>query len=480
MHTTHNSLHLPGAGRRYRMAAFAAAALAADLVAVGCAKYRAQPLDLEAHRAAYLERTPPAEIEAAEGGSTINCAQAEAIGLVLNPQLRIARLKSGVARATAENAGLWNDPTIGIDLTRLLEGSGQGWEVLGSVGLTVPISGRLEIEKARAGSAEMVELLRVARDEWLVRIAIRRAWAEWIAAQASFVSEERFVARVSEILRLVDTMEARGEISRIEARLFRLERMSAIASFQSLVARVESARLAILALIGLPPNAVLKMQNSPFETDSPVDTERMRQNIVATNPSVQVLRAEYLLAEHSVELEVERQYPDLQIGPGYGEQDGDRQFVLGLGIALPIFNANRQAIAEAIATREVARASAENAVESLLAEIAAVEIEWRASSAHRTLIAEEILPLMEAQDMDVRRLAQLGGEIDALILLESLKREHEVRLKLIETTHAESRAALRIMEIAGPRVPECAGASESTSTASATTTVAPRMSETTP
>jgi outer membrane protein TolC len=186
------------------------------------------------------------------------------------------------------------------------------------------------------------------------------------------------------------------------------------------------------------------------------------------------------LAEHSVELEVERQYPDLQIGPGYGEQDGDRQFVLGLGIALPIFNANRQAIAEAIATREVARASAENAVESLLAEIAAVEIEWRASSAHRTLIAEEILPLMEAQDMDVRRLAQLGGEIDALILLESLKREHEVRLKLIETTHAESRAALRIMEIAGPRVPECAGASESTSTASATTTVAPRMSETTP
>ena len=275
-------------------------------------------------------------------------------------------------------------------------------------------------------------------------------------------------------------MEARGEISRIEARLFRLERMSAIASFQSLVARVESARLAILALIGLPPNAVLKMQNSPFETDSPVDTERMRQNIVATNPSVQVLRAEYLLAEHSVELEVERQYPDLQIGPGYGEQDGDRQFVLGLGIALPIFNANRQAIAEAIATREVARASAENAVESLLAEIAAVEIEWRASSAHRTLIAEEILPLMEAQDMDVRRLAQLGGEIDALILLESLKREHEVRLKLIETTHAESRAALRIMEIAGPRVPECAGASESTSTASATTTVAPRMSETTP
>ena len=169
-----------------------------------------------------------------------------------------------------------------------------------------------------------------------------------------------------------------------------------------------------------------------------------------THPSIALAEAEYEAAERALALEVAKQYPDLQIGPGYGEQDGDRQFVLGLGIALPIFNANRQGIAESEAQREVARVAAEIAVESLVVERAAAEIELDAVRARRTVLVEGILPLVEAQAGELRHLAELGGEVDALILLDSLKRGRDARLAIVEATRELRLAESRATSFRGP------------------------------
>ncbi len=75
--------------------------------------------------------------------------------------------------------------------------------------------------------------------------------------------------------------------------------------------------------------------------------------------------AEYEVAERTFELEIRKQYPDLQIGPGYGLEDGQDQVLMGLSLPLPVLNANRQAIARAEANRSVARASVEAALERL-------------------------------------------------------------------------------------------------------------------
>ena len=40
--------------------------------------------------------------------------------LFFNPELRLARERAKLAQATAENAGLWEDPTLSIDALRVV------------------------------------------------------------------------------------------------------------------------------------------------------------------------------------------------------------------------------------------------------------------------------------------------------------------------------------------------------------------------
>ena len=213
----------------------------AGLVAIaagGCQSYERRPLDMPGHQSAFLARTPESSevrafaesLAAKSTGSSgeavafdprdgISCGEAEVIAVVFNADLRVARLRAGVTQATAENAGPWEDPTIGADLTRIIESTPEPWKVFTSVGLTIPISGRLEIEKQRAGVEHAAELARVAQREWSVRMSVRRAWSEWSAMDAQLAVTRDFLSRVDQILSVVDKMELAGEMARTEARL---------------------------------------------------------------------------------------------------------------------------------------------------------------------------------------------------------------------------------------------------------------------
>ena len=441
------------------------AILALSLSVSGCRSYERRSIDLAAHRDAFLSgATIPDEAAAAltsaESESRVGVTAAEEVALLLNPQLRLARWQAGVARASADNAGLWDDPTIGIDLSKLLEGPSQGWEVLGSVGLTIPLSGRLSRERDAAQSLTEVERARIAVLEWETRGAVREAYFTWCGAYAACQEERAFSERLARILTLVETLAARGELARVEARLFQIEEVEAAGKLAELEASVAKARVELLRVIGLAPTAKVEFDPSAFASEEiSRDAQAADVGSVAesapvehfgTHPSVALAEAEYEAAERALALEVAKQYPDLQIGPGYGEQDGDRQFVLGLGIALPILNANRQGIAEGEAQREVARVAAEIAVESLVVERAAAEIELAAVRARRAVLVEGVLPLVEAQAGELRHLAELGGEVDALILLDSLKRGRDARLAIVEATRELRLAESRATTLRGP------------------------------
>ncbi|MFM1889496.1 MAG: hypothetical protein RLZZ565_253, partial [Planctomycetota bacterium] len=135
----------------------------AGLALAGCRTYEAKPIDLSSTREAFLERTPDRP-EIAEFASRLalapdasafdptdglSLAEAEAVCLFFNVDLRIARAEAGVAEANAANAGLWPDPVFGLEWTRLLESSLNPNELFGSIAFTIPISGRLEVEKER-------------------------------------------------------------------------------------------------------------------------------------------------------------------------------------------------------------------------------------------------------------------------------------------------------------------------------------------
>lgn len=465
-HRSHNARH--SARRCTRALARAIAALPPALVA-GCQSYEPAPLDMPAHTAAFLARTPESpEVQAfaaqlapaasaartpfdATDGLTLH--EAELVALVFNNELRQARLQAGVTRAGAEHAGLWEDPTFGIDVTRILEsGAERPWEVFGSVGFTIPISGRLEIEKQRAGVAHAAEIARVAQAEWAVRMAVRRTWIDWVAASAQLASTRDFLSRMDMVLAIVDSMERAGETARVEARLFRIERASRQAEVPLREARVEQALRQLRHLMGLAPRTALDLRPNGLGSDAftpAADADLTPEALERSSPTMLVAMAEYEVAERSLELEIREQFPDLQLTPGYGTQDGQRQFTLGFSMPIPILNGNRRAIAEAHAQREVARARAEGELERLLDAVAAAQIHATGAALQRAILEQDLVPLVDAQYSDARQLAQLG-EVASLILIESLVRQHDAKIRLVDARREEALAAIELIQLVGP------------------------------
>lgn len=443
------------------------------IVAGGCQSYERRPLDMRGHEAAFLARTPESpEVqrfaaslvartpESSEGevefdpADGISSAEAEVIALVFNADLRLARLRAGITRATAENAGLWADPTIGVDLGRIIDSTPEPWKVFASVGLTIPLSGRLEIEKQRAGAEHAAELARVLQREWSVRVSVRRVWSEWSALEARFVATRDFLARVDQILSIVDAMERAGEMARTEARLFRIERVTRMTELVALEARATQAELLLRQVMGMSPDAPLRFQASGIGPvaipDVPGGNPGMdAAALQARSPALLVVVAEYEAAERALQLEVRRQYPDLQIGPGYGQDEGQSQILLGLSLPIPILNANRQGIAVAQAQREVARANAQATLEQVFAGLRSLEARREGAARRRQALEFELVPLVDAQYADARQVARLG-EVNTLILLESLTRQQDAKTALIEARLDEALAGVEVQGVLGP------------------------------
>jgi cobalt-zinc-cadmium efflux system outer membrane protein len=456
-------------------------------VAGGCATYEPAPVDLSAHQLEFLERTPESALDARsssapgpDGASTSAAApgaigvsdavadaaealpqldasdgltleESELVALVFNAELRRAREQAGVARAGAENAGLWDDPRIALQFTRILESVSDPNELFGSFSMTLPISGRLEIEKKRLGLAHAAALARVAQMEWQVRMDVRREWARLTALVAQRESMRDFASLLAGVVDVVEAMARNGEIAAIEARLFALERLSASVELHRLDAVCRESELATLQLLGLPPRtaaALLAQRASVPVAEASLDDSALQRRVLR-GPALLVAMAEYEVAESTLEEQVRVQYPDLQIGPGYGTQNTDRQVLVGISVPLPILNGNRRGIAESHAAREVARASVELALESAIAAVALRQSQWSAARRQREIIEGELVPLVELQYAQAREVARLG-EVNTLALMEGLKRRHEARMRMIDSVRDEAIAAIDVEEILGP------------------------------
>jgi len=425
----------------------------------GCQSYEAKPLDLDAHLREWSSRAIDSEdvrefsrrlgVEGAgAGGSGIGQREAEAVALAFNVELRSRRAAAATALAAAEHAGLWDDPRLSLDALHVTESLADPWVIGGTVGFTIPLSGRLPVERALADAEHDLALRRVAEAEWAVASALRRTWAEWSAARLRGDLLGELIARVEAIVGVVERLEEAQALSRLEARLFKMELISRRSERVLVEARAAQLELAIKAIMGLTPDAAIELEAELAAwTIEPLEGEAAALD--ARNPQLAASRAAYDVAEHNLHREIRRQYPDLQLGPAYEWDEGQNKIGLGAGLPLPILNANKQGIAEARAEREAARIAHEAALERLVSDHRQAELSHKASSAARAMVERDLLPLAQAQIDDERRLAELG-ELNVLLTLESLVRANETKLQLIEARLAEALAAARVRELRGP------------------------------
>jgi cobalt-zinc-cadmium efflux system outer membrane protein len=443
-----------------------ALAVLGTFVLASCQSYELRPLDPGAHQADWHARTPEveslrqflerleldvrgqaAELDLADG---VQLREGRLIALAFNPNLRIARLRVGREAVGAENAGLWADPQLSFSVLRITESVPDPWVITPGLAFSIPLSGRLGAERDLA-AAEVVAARAAAHEaEWSVWYEVERAWIDWSAARLRSEETRRAVESMDALVRMVSELAERGEVQRTETSLFRVEQAQRSNQLRGLEGDVAALEQRLRSLMGLAPGAPIELVPALGDVSRPIPLPtNVPDAFESRNPSLARLREEYDVSEDALRREIKKQYPDLTLGPLFESDEGQSRVGFLGAIPVPFLNANRRAIAEAKAEREIARAAFETTYETLVGRYAAASARFAALADQRADMEGALVPLVDQQLADAFELMRLG-EGTTLVLLESLTRANQTKLDLINARSAEAAARAEVAFLAGP------------------------------
>ena len=399
---------LSGAVRRRPSCRFLLA-VSLTLVAAGCARFTAKPLDPAGNAARLSGR------RLAVKTWTLQALAEEAARH--QPEVAVARAQYQTAKAAIRTAGERPNPTIALSpqivtpYTALIAGT-YGVDFDWTFETAGKRSRRREVarENVRAAAARVIEAT------WKARVAVRKALLELYAAEQRGKLLGDAVARQDELLKLIGERITAGAEPRSAAAQPRLLQAQLRLQGSDAAKAAAFARASLAEALGMSTSGLVGVTFS-FTSFAGVPGERIahRREALTHRADVIAALADYAAAEGTLRLEVAKQYPDLHLNPGYALDAGEKKWTLGIGLTLPILNHNQGAIGEAEARRKEAAAKF-NAVQARV--LADCDRAAAAVSAARAKIAttDEMLSEQDRQIASEQRLVG-AGEGDKLALL---------------------------------------------------------------
>lgn len=317
------------------------------IVCGGCAVYKAQPIDVRRDTEEWRE----VSMGMVKPGEALSVERLSQIGLLLNADLNKARLTHMRSTAAAKYAGLWKDPGVSADAARYLEGK----MLDRGVTLSIPVTGTpgLARKVAELYAAADYHELRAQEADYLVRlralcytIRIAHTKHEIIKARRQQVeAEQKSLAR----------LQALGEVTAGELHEGTRRLNDTIKELQELDNEHLSKHLELVGLLGLHPAVGEVEVAGTLPGGVPANVAPPTEEMLLRHPRLLAAMASYKTSEKELQLEIRRQYPELELGPSLVHEEGENKLGLSVGFTLPLWNRNREAIARAEGSRALSR-----------------------------------------------------------------------------------------------------------------------------
>jgi cobalt-zinc-cadmium efflux system outer membrane protein len=351
------------------------------LVLGGCATYTPRPIDLAAQRAtveaAALDdatsrdalRACALDVPPAWTPAALTC-----IAYARSPRLKEARATVNQAIAATRSAKARAAPTLSISSDRDLHPQADSTRWLWGFILDIPLDGgrRRALRSALAESAARGAVLDYADAAWTVRRDLHAGLrALWLAQrQADLAARTLVVAENWQ--RTVESRIAAGEAAAAE----RVAALAAVnrARADRIVAEQhgQSGASQAAQAIGVSMTALLTASWEPPDEASAIPADFVKNSRdEALLHRFDLARAleTYTTRELELRQQVQAQYPQITLGPGYTYDHGVQKLNFNLGLALPNFDLNAGPIAEAEAHRAAAAAHVDTVLAQIVAEI---------------------------------------------------------------------------------------------------------------
>ncbi len=281
----------------------------------------------------------------------------------------------------------------------------------------IPTAGRRAAAIGQARALSTAADFDVAGTAWQVRNRLRSRLLDLYAAGQQVALLRQQAADQRETSNLLQARYASGEISApawLEARSAYQAIQYALASAKT---RETTAHAALAAALGMPAAALQGMHFVFNEFTRPLGVApkaAVQRNALLNRADILAALARYAASQYALQREIARQYPSLQIGPGFRWDQGQDKWSLGISISLPVFNHNQGAVAAAEARRHEAAAQFEvvqNRVISQVTQAMAAYGGARDSLSLATQAAESAAQAAQAVTAQFK-----AGESDALAL----------------------------------------------------------------
>jgi len=333
--------------------------------------------------------------------------------LYFNPTLDSARARVEEADAAIITAGGRPNPTFDIS-------PGVPSPYLFSMDLLFPIetADKRGHRIQSASSLMQAAQFDLADSAWKVRSGVRTALLDYFLASRSvdLLRTEQDL-RTTQV-RLLQERLTSGEIPRVDldtARIAAAQTQLAVTTAQN---RIAGARAAIAAAIGLPASAMSTVTFDWDDLDSPPDAasisaQEVERDAVLNRMDVRRALAQYTAAEANLQLEIAKQYPDVEIGPGYSYEEQHNYFTTGLSVTLPIFNRNKGPIDEAEARRKEAAATVSEAQAQVIAQSEQALTAYTAAL-NELSESDQLLRTLQNTRLQMTERAAQVGEVDSV------------------------------------------------------------------
>jgi outer membrane protein TolC len=360
------------------------------------------------------------------------------VAFYYHPDLDVARAELGFAEAGSIAAGMRPNPTVSFSpqFNSNALASVSPWTMGWSLNVPIETAGkrgyRLDQAKHQTDAARF-KLLNTA---WQIRRRVRVAFLAFYLAQTKRDALQKQAAIQDRLVDLLAHRLSAGAVSQPEVTLAHL----ALQQSQLLLAETQrehaEAKVLLASALGLPIQALdgigfSFIAFSRLPPDESLDVDRLRPLALVSRADILKALAEYDASQSALQLEIAKQYPDIQMKPGHQWDQGENKWSLGVSLTLPILNQNEGPIAQAEANRKLAAATFLALQNKTMSDIDQTVIGFRMAS-NKLSIAEALLASREKQQRAVT--AQFNaGETDRLALTSA-----EVELISIQLARLEA------------------------------------------
>jgi len=397
------------------------------LLLLGCQTYTPQPLDPNE-----ILQTIEAERRAAAQENVVSLTRATELMLRHSPRVRDTRAAHVATQAFADVPTPRPNPSVAVFPTFLDAGSLLGSDRFGidaALGWTILLGGRRQYTddvNAIRAEAAWIEVAAVEREEYL---ALRGEFITLASAVLGLEARRDLQATVQASLDYMKRLVEAAHATALDVREFELESYQAEADVLEAEEWVAEARSLLAIRTGVPADVFHATQLPRLPAEVPA-LEQIHELMIRDNPELARLRADYAVAEKELRLEVSKQYPGLDIGALFEQEEGVNKLGIGFGIEIPVFDRNQPGIAAAHARRDRVRTRFGSQVIRGLAEIGAARRRLMVRRRRLEIMQERVGPTA-AQTFALARRMLASGAVDALRVLTVLREQKRIRIELL-------------------------------------------------